>query len=201
MFLLVSFTVSFGQSLEGAWSGTATDSRPTSGTFPVSMTLDSSGNGRIDYKSYGCGGTLTLLSQSDNTYRYRESLTYGIKECIDGGEVTVVPSGDSLQWTWRGSGVTATATLSGHRVEKAPTGCISPGQTRTTDGFVYWNFKNSCNADRMVTVCAEYANGNNNILSTNVPAKGSADINLGASSLPMAKLTWKEGGGIRCPSR
>jgi hypothetical protein len=84
----------------------------------------------------------------------------------------------------------------------AQTACVSPGGTRKKDdGFIYWTFSNSCDADRMVTVCAEYTNGNHNILSVNVPAQSSADINLGLSTSPAAKLSWKEGGGIRCPNR
>ncbi|MCR4301680.1 MAG: hypothetical protein NUV51_08715 [Sulfuricaulis sp.] len=83
---------------------------------------------------------------------------------------------------------------------RKPVGCITPnGQLRTTDNFVYWNFRNGCDKDLLVSVCAQYANGNNNILAVTVPAKQSADINLGHTSMKTAKLTWKEGGGIPCP--
>jgi hypothetical protein len=200
--IFTSLATASSQTLEGSWSGTATDSRASERPFPVSMTLDSTGNGRIDYRSFPCGGTLTLLSHTGNTYRYLETLTYGVKLCINGGELTVVPSGDSLQWTWRGGGASATASLAGHRVETSPAGCITAARTlRTQDGFVYWNFANSCSTDHMVNVCAEYANGNNNRLSTNVPARQSADINLGGTSTPTADLSFEVDKPVRCPRK
>ena len=82
---------------------------------------------------------------------------------------------------------------------KASNSCITPGQLRTTNSFVYWNFHNRCDKGLFVHVCARYANGNNNILGVNVPARQSADISLGHASLGQAKLSWKEGGGISCP--
>lgn len=80
---------------------------------------------------------------------------------------------------------------------RAGNSCITPGQLRTTDGFVYWNFRNSCDKNLLVSVCARYGHGSN-ILAVNVPARQSADINLGGTSLGQANLSWKEGGGIPC---
>ncbi len=78
--------------------------------------------------------------------------------------------------------------------------CVSAGQLFIKDGFRYWNFANSCATSRSVSVCAEYADGAHPVYGGNVPAQGSEDISLGAASLKILKLTWKEGGSIRCPS-
>jgi hypothetical protein len=189
-----------GDTLSGSWSGTLTQNKPAE-TYQVRLQLSGS-SGSSDYSSLGCGGTLTLQGQQGSTFTYRESMTYGQDKCIDGCTVSVSPGTNAATVhyteTCRG-GIIADGTLSGSGNLASGGSCLSPGSIRTTDGFVYWNFRNSCDKEVLVSVCAQYANGNNNILATNVSAHDSADINLGSSSQPTAKLTWKEGGGIRCP--
>lgn len=187
--------------LSGSWSGTVTQSKQS---YSVQIQLNDSGNGSADYSTLQCGGTLTFQGQNGTAFTYRESITRGQSKCTDG--VTVItPIGENakqLQWRWTGGGETASGTLTGSgKIAKTSQQCLSAGSMRTTDGQVYWNFRNSCDKELLVTVCAEYANGNNNIRSTNVPARQSADIYIGDSATPHAKLTWKEGGGIPCPSR
>jgi hypothetical protein len=68
--------------------------------------------GSTAYPSLGCGGELTYLGAQGDGFGYREHITYGQGKCID-GEIGVVPKGNTLYWEWRGSGYSASATLTG----------------------------------------------------------------------------------------
>jgi hypothetical protein len=101
--------VSQAQGLVGSWSGTVTQPRPKNETYPMKMQLNGT-TGSSDYPSLGCGGTLTYLGTQGEGFGYQEHITYGQKKCID-GVIGLVPKGDKLFWEWRGSGYSASATL------------------------------------------------------------------------------------------
>lgn len=187
--------------LSGSWSGTVTQSDRRS--YFTRMKLNDSGSGgSIDYPALRCGGTLTFEGRKGSAFTYRERITYGVGTCTDGGLITITPINDEpkqLQWTWIGRSSTVIGTLTGFGKLTLANGCLSPGQLRTTGEFVYWNFRNSCDKILPVTVCVEYANGDDHIYTTNVPARQTTDIKLGASSVSPVKLTWKNGDGLRCP--
>ena len=98
--------------LQGSWTGTVTQEGPGDerSTYPMKMRLRGNA-GTIDYPSLACGGKLTYLGLRDGMYRYRETLTYGLKECIDGGLVTLTINGRSLSWVWQLDDVQARALL------------------------------------------------------------------------------------------
>lgn len=43
----------------------------------------------IDYPSLTCGGKLTLLKTTDTSLVFKETLTYGIAQCINQGDVVL----------------------------------------------------------------------------------------------------------------
>lgn len=186
--------------LSGSWSGTVTQSDRRS--YFTRMKLNESGIGSIDYPALRCGGRLTFEGRKGSAFTYRESIAYGVGTCTDGGLITITPINDEpkqLQWTWIGRSSTVIGTLTGFGKLTSANRCLSPGQLRTTEEFVSWSFRNSCDKILPVTVCVEYANGDDHIYTTNVPARQTTDIKLGASSVSPVKLTWKNGDGIRCP--
>jgi len=102
-----------GEGLTGQWSGSV--HQPGFGDFSISMRLQGSTGGTIDYPSIGCGGKLRFLGRSGRSYTYREELDHGVDKCIDFGTVTVTPNGDSLAWTWSGGSLSLSSTLNGKR--------------------------------------------------------------------------------------
>jgi hypothetical protein len=114
-------TNAHAQALAGSWRGPvvqqSTSSLKPNSAYPTSMTLDGTGNGKIDYPTLGCGGRLVYLGTSGSGFVFRERLSYGHKgedrRCIDNGTVIVVPEGNALRWTWTGANIVASALLFG----------------------------------------------------------------------------------------
>lgn len=105
--------------LMGQWSGTVYQTPAgSSSSYPAQMALNGD-SGSMDYPSLQCGGQLAFLRQDGNTYYYRETITYGKNKCITGGTISVVPTGNSVQWNWDGSyqgtRYLASGTLTGSR--------------------------------------------------------------------------------------
>lgn len=99
------------QGLKGSCSGTATQHNPD---MSYSVTMQLNGNsGTISYGSIGCGGTVTFMRKEGSTYWYKESITYGQKECVDGGVIQMLLLGNTASWQWTGNGPTVNATLTG----------------------------------------------------------------------------------------
>lgn len=94
----------------GVWTGTVYQPNSRSGSYPMTMRLDSAGGGAIDYPSLSCGGTVSG-GGSAGDYTYRESITYGRDRCIDGGTIHLVLQGEQAFWEWKGSGAYASAKL------------------------------------------------------------------------------------------
>jgi len=93
-------SVEVNKSFDGIWEG---NGRQSSGsTWTIKMTIESNTtNYKIDYPSLSCGGTLTLLSMSDERVEFNEKLTYGITKCIDNGKVVLVKSSeDKADFIW-----------------------------------------------------------------------------------------------------
>ena len=90
-------------SLAGTWvgSGHQSPAGDAGADWAIAMTINDSG-GSIDYPSLGCGGSLAQLSRDDSSAEYRENITYGQDECIDGGTITVRFYKGNLSWTWVG---------------------------------------------------------------------------------------------------
>jgi hypothetical protein len=100
------------QTLSGTWCGvgeqTDPDGRKSYWTAHMRLTGP---EGRMDYPSLACGGTLTFERTEGAVHFYRERIDYGRERCIDDGLVTVEPVGASIRWEWTGSGVTAISML------------------------------------------------------------------------------------------
>ena len=118
---LLAISGASAQSLAGRWRGPVSQESISSLTpssfYPTVMTLDGTGTGTIDYPTLGCGGSLHFVGTSGSGFAYRERLGYGYKgehrRCVDGGTVIVTPQGDSLHWSWSGSGILASGVLFG----------------------------------------------------------------------------------------
>jgi len=91
-------------SIVGTWTGTIDQTGAPS--YPGEFTFTSATSGTSRYPSLKCGGTLSG-GQSGNTYRFRESITYGratptTDGCVD-GNIEMVVTGDSMSFRWSGS--------------------------------------------------------------------------------------------------
>jgi hypothetical protein len=75
--------------------------------FPVTVIITDADHILIDYPSMDCGGTLIPLPLTGNHVEYREEITYGEDECVNGGIVVMDISRDdknTLNWRWRRRG-------------------------------------------------------------------------------------------------
>jgi hypothetical protein len=101
-----------GHRLGGSWSGDVTQSNPPA-TYRVELQLY--GNvGRTAYPSAGCGGELEFLRTDGTSHWYQEHITSGGDKCTDGGLVEMRAQNDIFwNWTWTGSGISATGVLRG----------------------------------------------------------------------------------------
>ena len=100
------------QTLSGSWCGLGEQTNPdgTRHNWTARMRLMGP-EGRMDYPSLDCGGTLTFERAEGNVHFYRERITYGRDRCIDDGLVAVELMGTSVRWSWVGSGYSASAVL------------------------------------------------------------------------------------------
>ena len=120
LLLAISFlTVAHAEGLGGSWSGDVTQS-DNNHTYSVEMELYGSA-GSIKYPSLNCGGKLQFLRKDGKTFFYQENITYGKKQCIDGGTIQISPSPfgylNSWNWRWDGSGISARGVLKGNGTE------------------------------------------------------------------------------------
>lgn len=93
----------------GMWSGRAsgTDVRP----YSVTVTLDGTGAGFVEYPSRKCGGKLRFVRQIGNQYSYRETITHGQTKCGAAAQLVMIPDGNQLYWTRVAGGQKVAATL------------------------------------------------------------------------------------------
>jgi hypothetical protein len=106
----------------GMWSGQATGADAKS--YSVTVTLDGTGAGFVEYPSMKCGGRLQFVRKSGDTFSYREKITHGQAKCGPAGQVDMVPNGSQLIWTRSAGGTKATATLTSVD-NPGPNGCAS----------------------------------------------------------------------------
>ncbi len=95
--------------LVGHWAGIVAQPDSAAGTYETVIELDDSGSGKSDYPTLKCGGTLTPIETSEAPHAYRETLTYGQTKCIDGGTITLTPTGKKsvlFEWQQKTGGVT-----------------------------------------------------------------------------------------------
>jgi hypothetical protein len=107
----------------GRWSGRATDANSKS--FNVTVMLDGSGAGFIEYPSRKCGGSLKLVRRGNTSFSYQERITHGQAACTTGGFVDLAPNGGQMDWTRTAGGTKSTAVLDSDEGTAAPNGCAS----------------------------------------------------------------------------
>lgn len=93
----------------GTWSGRASGTDAKS--YSVTVTLDGTGAGFVEYPSRKCGGTLRFVRQYGNTFSYRETITHGQTKCGPAALVDMVPNGEQVLWTRAAGSQKVTATL------------------------------------------------------------------------------------------
>ncbi|HEY5347241.1 MAG TPA: hypothetical protein VIJ72_03540 [Rhizomicrobium sp.] len=99
--------------IAGAWQGLALQpsGNGKSETWTITMKIDATGNGTIDYPSLNCGGTLTRLPSSGDVVEFHEKLTYGLQKCVDDGTDGVRLKEGKLIWYWVKGSFAASAVL------------------------------------------------------------------------------------------
>ena len=71
----------------GVWNGSAVQQNPSS-SWTISILIDDD-NSEVAYPSLSCGGTLTLISASEEELVFTENITYGTSRCIIQTTVTL----------------------------------------------------------------------------------------------------------------
>lgn len=93
----------------GMWSGHY--SGPDAKVYHVTVTLDGTGAGFIEYSTMKCGGKLHFARKSGEDYSYRETITHGRAKCGAAGQVELIADGEQLMWTRTAGGKKMSATL------------------------------------------------------------------------------------------
>jgi len=81
----------------GIWSGSAKG--PDSKPYRVTVTLDGTGTGFVEYSTMKCGGKLRFVRKNGMTYSYGETITHGQAKCGAAGRVDLIANGEQLMWT------------------------------------------------------------------------------------------------------
>ena len=106
--------------LAGTWSGRATKQGTKS--YRVTVILNGSGAGFIEYADMKCGGTLRFVRKEGNILSYKETITHEKTACAQDGQMDVVANGKVLVWSWSAGESKATAKLTA-TLASAPSGC------------------------------------------------------------------------------
>ena len=86
------------QQIAGEWKGSGY--QYDGANWSIAMVVQSDGKVTIAYPSLKCGGTLTLLEESETGARLREDIRYG-KECINRGTVRLIQvKPNHLEFFW-----------------------------------------------------------------------------------------------------
>ncbi len=106
--------------LAGTWSGRTTSQAAK--PYRVTVILDGTGSGFIEYPNRKCGGTLRFLGKNGNTSTYQETITHGKASCPQSGRVALIPDGNALAWSWTAGDDKSIATLTSTQAGQL-TGC------------------------------------------------------------------------------
>jgi hypothetical protein len=93
----------------GMWSGRA--SGPDSKLYRVTVTLDGTGAGFIEYSTIKCGGKLRFIRKNGVVYSYRETITHGQTRCGAAGQINLIANGEQLMLTRIAGNQKTSATL------------------------------------------------------------------------------------------
>jgi len=94
---------------EGTWTGTGNQDNGSSWTIKITITPN---HYLIEYPSISCGGELTLLEETPNLMKFKEKITYGRTNCIDGGIVEITKTSEhTAKYNWLHSRGTAVGNL------------------------------------------------------------------------------------------
>lgn len=92
---------------KGTWSGQATGSK----SYSVTVWMDGSGKGYVEYPSLKCGGRLTFVKKNADTSSYRETITHGQAKCGAAGQIDLTPDGEQMGWARTAGSNHSNATL------------------------------------------------------------------------------------------
>lgn len=83
----------------GEWHG---DGRQNTGqVWSIAMNIGPQREAvSISYPSLACGGVLSVIERAPSVLRLHETITYGKSYCIDGGDVKLVLSGNTIEYEW-----------------------------------------------------------------------------------------------------
>lgn len=101
--LCFSFSANAEEKYLGVWNGTLTQMIVAGQKYEeynVTITVTPH-EYRVDYDTLECGGILRLLNQRGRFYRFRDELSYGLKNCDNGGRTEIHfinPDLAAFQW-------------------------------------------------------------------------------------------------------
>jgi len=76
------------ESIAGRWAGTISEEKV--GKYTVFVEIHPNHEtGVVHYLRYPCGGKLSMVSQTGNSYLYREWLTFGQEKCMNNLQVRI----------------------------------------------------------------------------------------------------------------
>lgn len=55
---------------------------------------------RVSYPTLNCGGDMTFLGTQGGKAYFRETLTYGLENCVDGGKIELTRQGSGLKYRY-----------------------------------------------------------------------------------------------------
>jgi len=97
---------SASESIAGAWGGEVHDT-VASADYEVNVLIDEKlkegkKGGESYYPAYDCQGDLVLKKHKDGSpkYIFKEKITEGIENCVDGGKVTLKREGNKVSYRW-----------------------------------------------------------------------------------------------------
>ena len=98
--LLFSNSVYAYEALYGIWQGAGIQDNGNQWTIRINAQKEFV---VIDYPSLTCGGVLKPHKTKNMSFVFKEKLRYGIKQCLDNGEVVLIKTANNkLRYHWFG---------------------------------------------------------------------------------------------------
>lgn len=95
-------TSAMASQASGRWQGDVTQAGYPSYPSVLQLQSNTAGTpaGTMHYPSLGCTATLSFLRSSGNAMWFTESIREGKGKCQDGGQISIAPMGNDLDWKY-----------------------------------------------------------------------------------------------------
>lgn len=104
--LFMAVSISYAESSEknhlpvfyGAWEGMGSQDNDSTWSIRLNIRRETF---IVEYPSLKCGGELSLLEQGEHYMSFKEKITDGRLNCVDGGTIVIQETGqDQLKYEW-----------------------------------------------------------------------------------------------------